>query len=46
MKLQTHDLNFFVPKHFLGDDGFHNMLIYQPTLDTLELKNTGALIML
>ena len=22
----------------IGDDGFHNMFVYQPTLDTLELK--------
>ena len=24
---------------FLGDDGSQNMFAYQPTLDTLELKN-------
>ena len=24
---------------FLGDDGSQNMFVYQPTLDTLELKN-------
>ena len=38
MKLQT-DLSYFVAKNFFGDDGFQNMFVYQPTLDTLKLKN-------
>ena len=33
VKLQTYDLSYF-----LGNYGFQNMFVYQPTLDTLELK--------
>ena len=29
---------------FWGDDGSQNMFVYQPTLDTLGLKKTRALI--
>ena len=38
VKLETLDLNFFLAKYFFGDDGFRNMFVYQPTLDTLDLK--------
>ena len=38
MKLQTHDLIFFLGKRFFGDDGFKKMFVYQATRDTLELK--------
>ena len=40
VKLQTHDLCYFLGKIFFGDDGFQNMFVYQPKpkLDTLELK--------
>ena len=37
VKLRTHDLSF-LGKSFLGDDGFQNMFVYQPTLRMLELK--------
>ena len=32
-------------KHFTRNDGSQNMFVYQPTLDTLELKKTKVLIM-
>ena len=32
------DLNYFLDKSSFCDDGFQNMFVYQPTLDTLELK--------
>ena len=38
LKLQTFDLNHFLGKILFGDDGSQNMLVYQPKLDTLELK--------
>ena len=38
VKLHTHDLNYFLAKHFFGDDDFQNMFVYQRTLSTLELK--------
>ena len=30
--------------YFTSNDGSHNTFVYQPTLDTLELKKTKALI--
>ena len=38
MELQTHDLSYFLGKIFCVDNVSKNMLVYQPTLDTLELK--------
>ena len=38
VRLQTFDLIYFLGKNVLGFDGFQNMFIYQPTLNTLELK--------
>ena len=38
MKLQTHDLSYFLCKKFFGDDGSQNRFVYQLILDTLELK--------
>ena len=38
MNLQTHDLSYYLVDVFDDDDGFQNMFVYQPTLDTLELK--------
>ena len=35
MKRHTHD---FLGKNFLGDDGSQNMIVYQLTLDILELQ--------
>ena len=32
--------------YFVGDDGSQNMFVYQPTLDTLELKKIKVLTML
>lgn len=37
-KLQTYGLSYFLGKYFFDENGFQNMLFYQPTLDTLELK--------
>ena len=37
MKLQTHDLSFFLG-NFFGDDGFQHTFVDEPTLDMLELK--------
>ena len=45
VKLQTHDLSFFLGKFLFGDDGFQDIFVYQLTLDTLELKKTRVLIM-
>ena len=43
MKLQTHDLSYFLSQKSFVDDGFQNMFVYQPTLDTLELtKRKGT----
>ena len=36
VKLQTHDLTFFLAKKVFGDDGLQNMFVYQPTDDTLK----------
>ena len=39
MKIHPFDLIFsLLVKRFIGDDGFQNMFIYQPTFSTLELK--------
>ena len=38
MKLQTHDLSFFLGNNFFGDDGFQHTFVDEPTLDMLELK--------
>ena len=37
-KLQTYGLSHFLGKYFFDENGFQNMLFYQPTVDTLELK--------
>ena len=31
VKMQTHDLSYFLGKYFFGNYGFQNMFIYQPT---------------
>ena len=36
--MKTHDLSYLIDKRFFGDDDFQNIFVYQPTLDTLELK--------
>ena len=44
MKLQRHDLSYFLGKFFFGGDGFQNMFVCQPTLDTFRVnkdKGTG-----
>ena len=33
-----HDLSFFLSEKYFGNNAFQNMFIYQPALDTLELK--------
>ena len=38
VKLQKHDLSFFLGKNLFGDNGFQNMFVYQPTFYALELK--------
>ena len=38
VKMKTHDLSYLIDKRFFGDDDFQNIFVYQPTLDTLELK--------
>ena len=38
MKLEAFDWSYFHGKFLFGDDGFQNVLIYQPTFNTLELK--------
>ena len=38
MKLQTHDLSYFLIKIFFGDDGSQSIFVYQPRIDTLDLK--------
>ena len=44
--LITKDYNFFLGRiYFASNDGSRNIFVYQPTLDTLELKKTKALIM-
>ena len=41
-KLKTFDLSYFLGKTLFGDDGFRNMFVYQPTLNTLGLKENNA----
>ena len=36
MKLQTHDFTYFL-SNFFDDDSFHNMLVYQPTFNVMNL---------
>ena len=43
MKLQPHDLNYFLSKHFFGDDSSQDILPYPPIRDTLELKKSREL---
>ena len=38
IKLQTHDFHHTLGKNVFGDDGFQNVFFYQPTVNTLELK--------
>ena len=38
MKLQTHDLSFFLGKNFFGGDSSQYTLVYQPKRDALDLK--------
>ena len=33
-----HDLSYVLGKNVLGGYSFQNMFVYQPTLNTLELK--------
>ena len=45
-RLTTKDYNFFLGRlYFTSNDGLQNMFVYQPTLDTLELKKAKVLIM-
>ena len=37
-KLPIHDLSYFLGKNILGGYSFQNMFVYQPMLNTLELK--------
>ena len=46
MKLKGFDSSYFCGKNFFGDGGSQSMLVYQPTLDTLELENARALIII
>ena len=40
-------ITFFLSRrYYTSNDGSQNTLIYQPTLDTLELKKKNILIML
>ena len=38
MKPEAFDSSCFHGKSFFGNDGFQNIFVRQPTLDTLELK--------
>ena len=38
INLQIFDLSYFLGKNVFGDDGFQNRLVYQETLNTLELR--------
>ena len=42
--MQTHSLSYFLCKCFFGDDGFQNMIVYQPTLNTLKFGNEKSTI--
>ena len=44
VKLQTHDLSYFLDNNFFGDDSSQNMFDYQPTFSTLQIKKIKALI--
>ena len=39
VELQTDDLSCFLGKNLFGDRCFQNIFVYQPTLNTLELKD-------
>ena len=44
--LMTKDYNFFLGRiYFTGNDGSQNMFVYQPTLQTLELKKKKVMTM-
>ena len=38
IKLKTYDFSYFLGKELFGDDGFQSMFFYQPTLNTVQLK--------
>ena len=38
MKLQSHDLSYFLDKKVFDYDNFQNMLVHQETFSMLELK--------
>ena len=38
VKLQTHDLTYFLGKIILVNDGFQNMFVYQPTFNVMDFK--------
>ena len=46
VKPQTHNLSCFLGRNVFGDNDFQNMFICKPTLHTLQLKRTVALVML
>lgn len=41
-KIETFDLNSFLDKTFFSDDSFQSIFVYQPTLYTLELKESDC----
>ena len=38
LKLQTHHLSYILGNNLSGNDGFQNMFVSQPKIDTLKLK--------
>ena len=42
MKLDAFDASYFCGKNLFVDDGYSNNAVYQPRLDTLELKDKGT----
>ena len=38
VKLKTYDLTYFLGKNIFSDQGSPNMFVYQPTYNTLELR--------
>ena len=38
VKLKTYDLTYFLGKNIFSDQGPQNMFVYQPTYNTLELR--------
>ena len=38
VKLKTYDLTYFLGKNIFSDQGSQNMFVYQPTYNTLELR--------